>query len=184
MNSSRTSDRLDTTPRIEESESPRLSSLLETSLEALVRFWTLPVLQRPWTRAAWFAGLAALCLVRVRIALAGVELFSHDVFAMFDPAWRMLHGQRPHIDFYSHLGVVAYLPTLLGMWLAQGNGQGFAYALGSSLAACLVGAWIYLVGRQRMAAMPLLVLVALTVLIVADPSTLGFSPLIFASITT
>ena len=75
-------------------------------------------------RIAFFLFIAGICLARAFIGLTGMRVFSHDAFALLDPAWRILNGQIPHVDFFDNLGPAAYLPTAAGLWLARGKVDG------------------------------------------------------------
>ena len=56
-----------------------------------------------------------------------MRCYSHDAFMVLDGAWRMLNGQRPHLDFNSMIGPAAYLPTVVGFRLASNTSAGFGY---------------------------------------------------------
>ncbi len=119
--------------------------------------------------------MVVLCGLRAYIGLIGTRDFSHDAFMLFDGAWRMLNGQRPHIDFYSHVGYLTYLPTVVGLWLARGTAWGFGY--GQALAGLLAGFWAYWLGRKRLADVPLVLMCLSVVLMTVAPFALGFSPI-------
>ncbi len=144
---------------------------------ALVTFsglWNYPVLKRTWARWCLLIVVALIGLARARIGLAGTQMFSHDAFMLLDGGWRMLNGQRPHVDFYTHLGVLAYAPTAFCLWISGARAQAFGYAQG--LTAVIVGVWAYFIGRNRLRDMPLALMCVMVALMVADPSALGFSP--------
>ncbi len=132
--------------------------------------WSAPVLGGVPGKLLLIGVVLMLCLVRAYIGLVGSRLFSHDAFMLFDGAWRMMNGQRPHIDFYSHVGVLTYVPTVAGLWLAHGTAWSFGY--GQALAGLLLAAWAYLLGRDRMADVPL----ALMCVTVAFVSVAPFAP--------
>lgn len=154
----------------------------DSSLTRLERFWGSRILNAPWAIPLLFGVVGLCCLLRAAIGLKGTQGFSHDVFALLDPAWRMLHGQRPHIDFYSHLGTLSFVPTLVGMWLAGGRAQGFGYGL--ALTGFLCSIWMYRIGRSRMPDVPLVAITLAVALMIVDPTSPGFSPLIFAPAMT
>ena len=60
----------------------------------------------------------------------GVRYYTWDGFLVLDGAWRMLNGQRPHVDFNSIIGPAAYLPTVVGLVLASNTAAGFGYGAG------------------------------------------------------
>jgi hypothetical protein len=99
----------------------------------------------------------------------------------FDGAWRMAHSQKPHIDFYSHLGFLSYLPTLIGLKISGGSAWGFGY--GQALSGLLVAAWSYWLGKTRLADWPLALLCVATTLMTVTPFALGY-PLVLSPATT
>ena len=48
---------------------------------------------------------------------AAVNYTLHDVFIPIDAAWRSLQGQRPHVDFYTPIGVVYFWLHGAAAWL-------------------------------------------------------------------
>ena len=84
--------------------------------------------------------VALLVLVTAVVVTLGMLLWfgcSHqwscawDSAFLLDGGWRLLAGQRPHVDFYSPLGVVPLGITALGMAVAGpcGSALGFGYAI-------------------------------------------------------
>ncbi len=151
------------------------SNRLEQLSSGLIAFWRYPALSLTWVRVCLILGVAAACLIRARIGLAGTQIFSHDAFMLLDGAWRMLNGQRPHVDFYSHLGVLTYAPTALGLLISHDRAQGFGYAHG--LVGLVLAVWAYALGRRRLADVPLALMCLAVAFMATDPSSLGFSPL-------
>lgn len=67
--------------------------------------------------------LAVLVAVSIGRGLVGpgpLRVYTHDSWFLIDGAWRILHGQVPHVDFYSPLGFMCYLPTVLGFTFSHG----------------------------------------------------------------
>ena len=108
--------------------------------------------------------LAFACLVAL-VALVAGAVFAFgcspqsscawDAAFLLDGAWRLLGGQRPHVDFYSPLGAVPLGLTALGMWLAGpcAGALGYGYALVLPLVTW--AAWMR--ARRRLPALPALV---------------------------
>ncbi len=142
---------------------------------ALAAAWRYPVLNRAWGKPLVFFIVAGLCAVRAYVGMIGSRGFSHDGFMLLDGAWRMLNGQRPHIDFYSHVGFLTYLPTAIGLRISHGTAWGLGY--GQALVGLLLGVWTYLLGRKRLADVPLALMCVSVVLMAVAPFALGFSPL-------
>jgi hypothetical protein len=118
------------------------------------------------------AGL--LFLVCLSVAIIGVpvlQVFGHDLFVSLDGGWRVLHGQRPGVDFYSQMGPAYYLLHATGLWLAHGDASGLGY--GSTLAAALISLWSYLLLRSRMRSAPFFVACLFLALLAAAPFPLG-----------
>ena len=149
--------------------------LLARGSRWFINAWQRPILNSTANKVVLFAAMAALCGVRAYIGLIGTRNFSHDAFMLFDGAWRMLNGQHPHIDFYSHVGYLTYVPTVIGLWLARGTAWGFGY--GQALSGLLTGCWAYWLGRKRLADVPLVLLCLSVVLMTVAPFALGFSPM-------
>ncbi len=137
--------------------------------------WQVPFLRRKTARAVLLLTIAAICLIRAWIGLTGSSLFTHDAFMLFDGAWRMLNGQRPHTDFYSHVGILSYLPTLVGLWISHGTAAGFGY--GEALVGFLLGVWAYVLGRRRLSDAALALMCLGVVLMATASFSLGFVPL-------
>ena len=97
-------------------------------------------------RAA-FCVLAAVVVITVGMLLSfGCSHQSScawDSAFLLDGGWRVLGGQRPHVDYYSPLGVVPQLVTALGMVVAgtRGAALGAGYALLLPLVA-VAGWWV------------------------------------------
>ncbi len=154
---------------------PDRANLITQCIDRFNAIWQVPFLHRKSARAALLLIIAAICLIRAWIGLTGSSLFTHDAFMLFDGAWRMLNGQRPHIDFYSHVGVLTYVPTLVGMWISHGTAAGFGY--GEALVGFLLGVWAYVLGRRRLSDAALALMCLGVVLMATATFSLGFVPL-------
>ncbi len=134
--------------------------------------WAAPISWRT-TASLWLA-LVVLCGLRAYVGLAGTRIYSHDAFMVLDGAWRMLNGQRPHLDFNSMIGPAAYLPTVLGMYLSGNTAASFGY--GQALVALLVGPWAYVLG-SRLSFVPRVCFALCAAGIAISPAIIGPSPL-------
>jgi hypothetical protein len=92
---------------------------------------------------------------------------------VLDGAWRMLNGQRPHVDFNSMIGPAAYLPTVVGFLLASNTAAGFGY--GQALVALVLGIWAYLLGG-KLYEVPRVIFAWCVAAIAVSPALLGLSP--------
>jgi hypothetical protein len=100
---------------------------------------------------------------------------------VLDGAWRMLNGQRPHVDFNSMIGPAAYLPTVVGLLLASNTAAGFGY--GQALVAVVLGIWAYLLGVKLYEA-PRVIYALCVAAIAVSPALLGQSPFALTSAVT
>lgn len=101
--------------------------------------------------------------------------FGHDIFFLLDNGWRVVNGQRPHVDFYSPWGPLTYLIVGLGMRVSHYSVNSVGY--GSAIFGLLVGLWSYHLGRDRMeSSLRILLSLFLTALVMA-PYVLGTSPM-------
>jgi hypothetical protein len=123
--------------------------------------------------------IVAVCIARAYAALIASEDFTTDAFMIFDGAWRIMNGQRPHTDFYSHLGFLTYAPEVVGLWLARGTAYSFGYS--QALVAALLGCWAFLLARRRMADVPAILFTLAILLITVAPFAPGFPPLNFGA---
>lgn len=91
--------------------------------------------------------LAAACLARIYAGNSQATMFTKDVFALLDPAWRLLHGQHPYLDFYSPLGPLCYIPTAFGLMLSHSGTNGPVY--GQVAVSLIASLWAYVIARSR-----------------------------------
>jgi hypothetical protein len=108
------------------------------------------------------------------VGLWGSRIYTQDAFSMLDGAWRVLNGQRPHLDFYTGLGPVTYLMTAAGVVIAAGNAVGLAY--GQALFGCVAGLWAYLLCERRMRSVATILMCVSVVLMAIVPTTIGSAP--------
>jgi hypothetical protein len=90
-----------------------------------------------------------------------------------DNAWRVLWGQRPHVDYSSGLGPVTYLISALGLKLAGGNLNGLGY--GNALAGVTIGIWAYALLVRRVSGWLAVAGAAMLCLLALAPVQLGES---------
>src|SRR3990172_6954335 len=95
--------------------------------------------------------------------------FWNDFFFLLDNGWRVVNGQRPHIDFASPWGPVTFLVSGLGLVLSGYTVDGVGY--GSAMVGLLIGVWCFRLGRDRLEPIPrVLISLYLVVLVVAPYS--------------
>lgn len=133
-----------------------------------------------WQRPRSFASVVISCSLllamvasRCWVAMYGVRYYTWDGFLVLDGAWRMLNGQRPHVDFNSIIGPAAYLPTVVGLFLASNTAAGFG--CGQALVALVLGLWAYLLGA-KLYEVPRVIYALCVAAIAVSPALLGGSP--------
>jgi len=99
--------------------------------------------------------------------------YVEDMIFFADNAWRVLWGQRPHVDYSSGLGPVTYLISALGMKLAGGNLNGLGY--GNALAGVAIGIWAYVLLVRRVSGWLAVAGAAMLCLLALAPVQLGES---------
>ena len=127
----------------------------------------------------WFvAALIAICAGCVLIGAVPTFVFGHDNFFLLENGWRVLHGLRPHLDFWSPWGPLTFLVVALGLKLSHGSPNGLAY--GNAIFALVIGVWIYRVGRGRLAQAPRSLLAIYAAVLACSPHPVGLWPMILA----
>jgi hypothetical protein len=151
------------------------NSIAETYVEKFLAVWQDSKPPSPArVRIIFFAGLALICGVTALIGAVPTRMYGHDVFLTLENGWRVMNGQRPHLDFMSSWGVVWSLISALGLTISGHSVDGIGY--GNAVVALVVGSWCFFLGRDRMAATPRILLSFFLAALVAAPYPLGTSP--------
>jgi hypothetical protein len=166
--------RLDQTTLDREISDPDSASPSNALLARFIIPWNFPALDYLPMRALVAALILGVCFIRAYVGLWGSRIYTQDAFSMLDGAWRVLNGQRPHLDFYTGLGPVTYLMTAAGVVIAAGNAVGLAY--GQALFGCVAGLWAYLLCQRRMRNVATVLVCIVIVLMAIVPNTIGSSP--------
>ena len=133
--------------------------------------------ERVVQRRVFFLGcLLTICGMAAFTGAVPTREYGHDIFTMLDNGWRIISGQRPHVDYTSAWGPVTFLITALGLKLSHYTVDGIGY--GSAVFGLLIGLWSYGVSRGRMESSPRILLSLLLAALVVAPFPLGSSPLI------
>jgi hypothetical protein len=119
----------------------------------------------------FLTGLVLICGVTAFIGAVPTRMYGHDVFITLELSWRLINGQRPHVDFTSAWGPVWFLLGALGMSISRHSVNGVGYS--NAIAALIVGCWSFFLGRNRLASLPQIILGFLLAALVAAPYPLG-----------
>ncbi|HZD41169.1 MAG TPA: hypothetical protein VE131_10635 [Terriglobales bacterium] len=115
--------------------------------------------------------LLAICGTAVFIGAVPTRVFGHDVFFLLDNGWRVINGQRPHIDYSSPWGPVTFLIAGVGLLISRFTADGIGY--GNALFGLLIGLWSHRIGRERLEPIPRILASLYLVLLVVAPYPLG-----------
>jgi hypothetical protein len=112
-----------------------------------------------------------LCLATIYIGAVRTHRYGHDIVHLLDGGWRVLNGQRPHVDFVSPAGPVTYLVMAAGLELSGLRVEGVGYGL--ALFAAVVGLWAYCLLSCRLRFVPAALASLLVLLLACAPTPLG-----------
>ena len=120
--------------------------------------------------AALLGIILCICL---RTGIVPMRSYVSDVMYFAENGWRVLWGQRPHVDYSSGLGPVSFLLAALGLKLAGGSLDGLGY--GSAVAAMAIGIWAYALLARRVSGLPAVAGAAMLCLLAVAPLQTGES---------
>lgn len=119
----------------------------------------------------FLCGLLLICASAVFIGAVHTRQYGHDIFVLLENGWRVINGQRPHLDYASAFGPLISLIVALGLKLSNYTVDGIGY--GSAVFAFFIGMWSYLIGHGRLRpSVQILLSLCLACLVVA-PYALG-----------
>ena len=92
--------------------------------------------------------LLLICAITAYIGAVPTRRYGHDIFFLLDNGWRVINGQRPHIDYASGWGPVTFLINAIGLKVSNYAVDGIGY--GNVIFAFLIGLWCYLLSENRL----------------------------------
>jgi hypothetical protein len=143
------------------------------AVERALAIWQGQGDPRIW-RAFFIAGLISICAITAFTGAVPTRRYGHDLFFLLGNAWRVMNGQRPHLDFSSFSGPLTFLIPALGLGVSGNSVNGIGY--GNAIFGLLIGLWSYGVTRGRMEAGPRLLASFFLVGLVVAPYPVGESP--------
>ena len=117
--------------------------------------------------------LAAILGIGIRTGIVPMRSYVEDVIFFADNAWRVIWGQRPHVDYSCGLGPVTFLLSALGIKLAGGNLNGLGY--GNVFAGITIGIWAYALLVRRVSGLLAVAGAVMLCLLSLGPVQLGES---------
>ena len=152
-----------------------LASLFERIFTDILIVWRTKESRSAWLTLSFLAALLAVCAGVAWIGAVPTFIDGHDNFFLLENGWRVLHGLRPHLDFWSPWGPLTFLIVALGLKLSHSSPDGLAY--GSAIFALVAGLWTYQVCRARLAPVPGALLALWNTILACSPHPMGSSPM-------
>jgi hypothetical protein len=115
-----------------------------------------------------------MCAIAALAGAVPTHQYGHDIFFLLDNGWRVIEGQRPHVDYASPWGPVMFLITGLGLKLSGYSVNGVGW--GNAITGLLMGLWSYRVGRDRCGSSPRILSSLFLAALVVAPYALGTLP--------
>ena len=123
----------------------------------------------------FLVGLALICAATTLTGAVPTKMFGHDTFLPLEMGWRVLHGQRPHVDFVSGWGPVWFLISALGLAISRHSVDGIGHA--NAVMALIIAGWSFLLGKNRLLPLWRVIYSLFLAALVVAPYPLGNSPL-------
>lgn len=121
------------------------------------------------------ACLFLVCGAAVYVGAVPTHRFGHDIFFFLDNGWRVINGQRPHLDFTSAWGPLSFLIAAFGLFLSHYSVDGIGY--GNAAFALVISLWGYRLSRGAMPFLPRLLVCLYLALLAVSPYPLGWGVL-------
>lgn len=140
--------------------------------KSFLSFWSV---SRDRICSRWYffpVCLTVICGAAFFIGSVPIRAFGHDIFFLLENGWRVVNGQRPHIDYASPWGPVTFLIAGLGLTLSGFTVDGIGY--GNATFGLLIGLWSYGLVRDRLEPIPRILISLYLVGLVVAPYPLGF----------
>jgi hypothetical protein len=69
-------------------------------------------------RVLFLVCLLSMCATAALMGAVPTHQYGHDIFTLLENGWRVVNGQRPHVDYASPWGPVMFLVVGLGLTLS------------------------------------------------------------------
>jgi hypothetical protein len=143
-------------------------------LESLLPRWAGSGQSHFSISALFLVCLFIICGATAFIGAVPTRIYGHDDFFLLDNGWRIICGQRPHLDFFSPWGPVMFLVVGMGLELANTSVNGIGY--GNAIFGLIIGLVAFRLSRGRLASAPRFFLSIYLTLLVTAPYPLGIWP--------
>ncbi|QWV95113.1 hypothetical protein KP004_08030 [Geomonas oryzisoli] len=119
--------------------------------------------------------LVGICAAAVYIGAVPTRKFGHDIFFLLDNGWRVVTGQRPHLDYTSPWGPLSFLVVASGLAASHYSVDAIGY--GNAMFAFAAGIWAYRLCRDTVPPGPRFLVCLYLALLVVSPYSLGWGAL-------
>ena len=119
--------------------------------------------------------LVGYCAILVWLGALHASLFGQDSFVFLDGGWRVLNGQRPHVDFHTALGPLPALYSAFAMWVA-GNDVSTGFGIARAVVTLAFTLWCFLLVRGRFRPAATIAACGMIALLAGAPFALTSSP--------
>jgi hypothetical protein len=116
-----------------------------------------------------------LCITTIYIGVVPTHKFGHDTFFLLDNSWRVVNGQRTHVDYTSAWGPLSFILFALGLKLSHFTANGIGY--GTAIFGFVIGLWSYRLGRDRLQSLTRVFFSLFMVGLVISPYALSYGVL-------
>jgi len=144
------------------------------AVDYLLQQWQLGPFKGPLAQAGFGVYLLFLCVLPLLFGPIVQYVYAHDSFIFLDGGWRVLHGQRPQVDFSTNLGPLIFLFTAAGIAIAK-NG-GYALVVAQALMGATIAGLVYYISIRRLPRVPAVALSTVIVLLALAPYNVGEFP--------
>ncbi len=145
-------------------------------IEYLLSRWTDSNQSNSRLSMKFLVCLLLICGGTAFVGAVPIRIYGIDSFFLLDNGWRIVCGQRPHLDFFSPWGPITFLVVGLGLVLSNASANGIGY--GNAICGLIIGLWTFWLSRGRLDSAPRFILCLFLTLLVTAPYPLGYLPLL------
>lgn len=115
-------------------------------VERFVSAWQKKPLSESQLLLLFLGGLTLICGSMAFIGAVPTRIYGHDIFIYLGNGWRILRGQRPHVDFTTPWGPIGFLISALGLRICRYSAVGIGF--GSAILGSVVGVWSFFLSKN------------------------------------
>ena len=120
----------------------------ETWVEGFVSAWQKKPLSESRLLLLFLCGLTLISGSMAFIGAVPTRIYGHDIFIYLGNGWRIISGQRPHVDFTTPWGPIGFLISALGLRICRYSAVGIGF--GSAILGAVVGVWSFFLSKNSL----------------------------------